>query len=73
MNYVEDRFEGGSAPTSPTPVKLGTQPALVYFHPDDELIVGEIVRYKEYPWKPWGRWYAVYVHGLEPLPFLEKM
>jgi hypothetical protein len=46
---------------------------LGYLHPDDELIVGEIVRYKEHPWEPWQRWVMAYVHGLEPLPFLEKM
>ena len=64
----------GSPPTSSTVhVKLGTQSTNVYFHPDSKIEVGELVKYKLFPWEPWARWKGAYVHGVDPLPFLEMM
>jgi len=57
----------------PTPVKLGTQPGLVYFHPDDTVAIGNLVRYKLHPWGLWAEWQRALVHDVVPLPFLEMM
>jgi hypothetical protein len=57
----------------PVPVKMGTQSWIVYFHPDDSANVGDLVRYKEYPWNDWTEWQTALVHDVDPLPFLEMM
>lgn len=64
----------GSSPTSgTTKVKLGSHPAAVYLHPDDEIKTEELIRYKPFPWEPWNRWLSAWVHQVTPIPFLEKM
>lgn len=71
---MTDKYQGKPYPGTPTHVKLGTQSTLVFFHPDDELAVNTLVRYKEGPtWEPWQPWHTAWIHDLNPLPFLEKM
>lgn len=60
-------------PCAPTRVKLGWQPAMVYFHPDDDVVLGALVRYKEHPWEPWTRWHTALIDRMDPMPYLSKM
>jgi hypothetical protein len=58
----------------PIPVKMGTQPWLVYLHPEDKVEPRNTIRFKRHPWEPYKDWEHAYVHTVnEVRAFLELM